>query len=127
VNQADLIDRVTNVLSGLPRAGSAFLGGSFGRGEADDFSDVDVYVVVAGPEDIPPMLTELPTIWRRCIRSRFRTCLNARTINSVTGMVAPDFTVLTQHEIGYLAGSAQTVVRPAGRIRKDARHFRAPL
>jgi len=105
VNQADLIDRVTNVLSGLPRAGSAFLGGSFGRGEADDFSDVDVYVVVAVPDDIPPMLTELSNNLEKVHPIAFSNVLpNARTINSVTHeWLRFDFTVLTQHEIAYFA------------------------
>jgi predicted nucleotidyltransferase len=105
VNQAALIDRISSVLSGLPRVGGAFLGGSFGRGEADDFSDVDVYVVVAAPEDIPPMLAELSNNLEKVYPIAFSNVLpNARTINSVTGEWQRfDFTVLTQHEIAFFA------------------------
>jgi predicted nucleotidyltransferase len=45
--QQSLIDSIMRVLTADPRIESAWLSGSFGRGEADDWSDVDVTVVAA--------------------------------------------------------------------------------
>ncbi len=45
--QQALIDRIADVLGGDTRIEAAWLAGSFARGEADDFSDVDVLVLVA--------------------------------------------------------------------------------
>lgn len=47
--QAGLIDAVAEALRGDPRIEAAWLSGSFGRGTADAFSDVDVLALV--PED----------------------------------------------------------------------------
>jgi predicted nucleotidyltransferase len=103
VNQAALIDRIAETLSDLARVRGAFLGGSFGRGEADAFSDVDVYVVVDDADDIPSMLTELSNNLGKVHPIAFSNVLpNARTINSITReWLRFDFTVLTQHEIVY--------------------------
>jgi predicted nucleotidyltransferase len=105
VDQTALIARISDMLGGLERAGSAFLGGSFGRGEADNVSDVDVYVVVANADDIPNMLTELSNNLEKVRPILLSNVLpNARTINSITNeWLRFDFTVLTQHEIGYFA------------------------
>src|SRR5262245_12518988 len=42
-----LIDRLHASLGADPRFVAAWLGGSVGRGDADDWSDVDLYVAVA--------------------------------------------------------------------------------
>ena len=111
MNQRALIDRITEVLGGIERVGGAFLGGSYGRGEADDFSDVDVYVVVADADDIPKCLDELANNLDKVQPILFSNVLpNARTINSITKeWLRFDFTVLTQHEIVYFA---QDQLRP---------------
>ena len=59
MDQAALIDRIAEVLERLPGLGGAFLGGSHGRDEADAYSDVDVYVVVADADDVPDLLPRL--------------------------------------------------------------------
>jgi predicted nucleotidyltransferase len=105
MNQSGLIERITSVSRDLERAGSAFLGGSYGRGEADTVSDVDVYVVVAGQDDIPHMLTELSNNLAKVQPILFANVLpNARTINAITQeWLRFDFTVLTQQEIVFFA------------------------
>ncbi len=105
MNQSGLIERITSVSRDLERAGSAFLGGSYGRGEADTVSDVDVYVVVAGQDDIPHMLTELSNNLEKVQPILFSNVLpNARTINAITQeWLRFDFTVLTQQEIVFFA------------------------
>ena len=45
--QQDLIDRVVDHLATDPRVRGLWLTGSFGAGEADEFSDVDMFVLVA--------------------------------------------------------------------------------
>jgi hypothetical protein len=44
-----LLDRITASLASDERFVAAWLAGSFGRGEADDFSDLDLSIVVADP------------------------------------------------------------------------------
>ena len=85
MNQADLIARITTVLRGIERVRGAFLGGSFGRGEADAFSDVDVFVVVTDAEDIPIVLTELADEVNQVAPILFSQVLpGGRTITSIT-------------------------------------------
>ena len=105
MNQTELIDHIAAMLRDLERAGGAFLGGSYGRGEADAVSDVDVYVVVASADDIPGMLTELSNNLAKVQPILFSNLLpNARTINAITKeWLRFDFTVLTQQEIGFFA------------------------
>ncbi len=111
MHQRALIDRIAEVLRGIERVGGAFLGGSYGRGEADDFSDVDVYVVVANADDVPKCIDELANNLDKVQPILFSNVLpNARTINSITKeWLRFDFTVLTQHEIAYFS---QDQLRP---------------
>src|SRR4051794_36326477 len=103
MNQADLISRITHALGDLERIDAAFLGGSFGRGEADDYSDVDVYVVVAASDTIPAMLGELANGTAEVAPIVFSQVLpNARTINSITtDWLRFDFTIVSRAELGY--------------------------
>ncbi len=105
MNQADLTAQITKVLSVQERVVAAFLGGSFGRGEADDYSDVDVYVVVAAAQDIPIVVAELAGIAGKVSPVLFSQLLpNARTINSITmEWLRFDFTVLSQGELVFFA------------------------
>jgi predicted nucleotidyltransferase len=105
MNQADLIAQITKVLSGLQRIGSAFLGGSFGRGEADDYSDVDVFVVVANAEDVPIVLTELADNVGKVSPILFSKLLpTGRTINSITmDWLRFDLTVVSKAELVWVA------------------------
>jgi hypothetical protein len=50
LNQQTLIDRVSAALADDQRIRGLFLSGSFGRGTADAFSDVDFWAVVAKPD-----------------------------------------------------------------------------
>jgi predicted nucleotidyltransferase len=105
MNQADLITRITTVLSGIDRVGAALLGGSHGRGEADDYSDVDVYVVVSNAEDIAIVLAALTDSVATVAPILFSKPLpNARTINSITTeWLRFDFTVVSGAEMAYFA------------------------
>jgi predicted nucleotidyltransferase len=105
MKQADLIARITKVLSGLERIGGAFLGGSFGRGEADDYSDVDVFVVVANAEDIPIVVTELANNLGMVSPILFSNVLpNGRTINSITmDWLRFDLTIVSRAELVHFA------------------------
>jgi predicted nucleotidyltransferase len=105
MNQADLIARITKVLGGLERIGGAFLGGSFGRGETDDYSDVDVFVVVTNAEDIPIVFTELTNNVGKVSPILFSNVLpNARTINSITmDWLRFDLTVVSRAELVQVA------------------------
>ena len=103
MNQADLIARVTQVLGNLQGVAGAFLGGSFGRGEADAYSDVDVFVVV-DPDVIPDALAQLAskaeTISPLLLS---RTLPNARTINAITvDWLRFDLTVVSPAELAYV-------------------------
>ena len=105
MNQADLIARITTVLSGMEQVGAAFLGGSFGRGEADDYSDVDVYVVVSDAGEIANVLSALAGSVANVSPILFSKPLpNARTVNSITTEWQRfDFTVVSKAEIAYFA------------------------
>lgn len=107
MQQDELIDRVSEVLAGLDGVGSAFLGGSHGRGEADAYSDVDVYVVVADAEYVSSVLADLtgrlgevaPILYSKELP-------NARTINCITvDWLRFDLTVVTAFELPFAAGS----------------------
>lgn len=41
----ELLDRITTALDQEPRVRAAWLVGSYGRGTADEFSDLDVWLV----------------------------------------------------------------------------------
>ena len=85
MDQAALIDLIARVLERLPALGAAFLGGSHGRDEADPYSDVDVYAVVAEAVDIPEMLPRLEQSVDEIAPILFSNVLpNARTINCIT-------------------------------------------
>lgn len=105
MKQVELIDRIGSVLGGLERVGAALLGGSYGRREADEFSDVDVYVVIADAQDVSAAMTELTSSLPSIAPMLFHQVLpNARTINSITrDWLRFDLTVLSRAEVGYLA------------------------
>ena len=108
MDQAALIDRIAEVLEGLPGLGGAFLGGSHGRDEADAYSDVDVYVVVADADDIPDLLRCLEQSVDEISPILFRKVLpNTRTINCITtDWLRFDLTVVSGIELAFVAGGA---------------------
>lgn len=108
VDQAALIDRIAEILEPLPGLGSAFLGGSHGRDEADAYSDVDVYVVVAEADDIPDLLPRLEQSVDEISPILFKKVLpNARTINCITtDWLRFDLTVVSRIELAFVAGGA---------------------
>lgn len=108
MDQAALIDRIAEALEPLPGLGSAFLGGSHGRDEADAYSDVDIYVVVADADDIPDLLPRLEQSVDQVSPILFKKVLpNARTINCITtDWLRFDLTVVSGIELAFVAGGA---------------------
>ena len=108
MDQAALIGRIARVLENLPGLGGAFLGGSHGRDEADAYSDVDVYVVVADAEDIPDVLPRLEQAVDEIAPILYAKVLpNARTINCITmDWLRFDLTVVSGIELAFVAGGA---------------------
>ena len=108
MDQAALIDRIARVLGRLPGLGGTFLGGSHGRGEADAYSDVDVYAVVADEGDIPDLLPRLEQSVDDIAPILFTQVLpNARTINCITmDWLRFDLTVVSATELAFVAGAA---------------------
>lgn len=65
----ELLDRITTVLDQEPRVRAAWLVGSYGRGTADEFSDLDVWLVADARDSLIADWPELsdriaPTIYR---------------------------------------------------------------
>lgn len=61
----ELLDRVTRVLEADAQVKAVWLSGSFGRGEADEWSDLDLHVAVVD-EDWPAVLEEHRALFDRC-------------------------------------------------------------
>ncbi|MDP9372181.1 MAG: nucleotidyltransferase domain-containing protein [Chloroflexota bacterium] len=59
-----LLDRITPLLQADPRVGAAWLSGSFGRDEADEWSDLDLHVAVED-DHFPAFLRERPDLFGR--------------------------------------------------------------
>ena len=99
MDQAAIIKGVTDYLAGDQRIDALFLSGSFGRGEEDEFSDVD-FVAVAPPDHHDTLMQ----VWRsalECVAPLImwkRPYPNAPLINAITEdwircdlyLVAPD-------------------------------------
>lgn len=107
MDQGALTERISDLLAGLEGVGSAFLGGSHGRGEEDAYSDVDVYAVVAEAGDVESVLREIadrvgeiaPVLYSKELP-------NARTINCIaTDWRRFDLTVVTAFELPFVAGT----------------------
>ena len=106
MDQTGLIARIADTLESTPHVGGAFLGGSHGREEADEYSDVDVYAVVADGEHISAVLSQIadrvdeiaPILYSKVLP-------NARTINSITtAWHRFDITVIGPLEMAFIAG-----------------------
>ena len=108
MDQAGLVIRIAGVLERLPGLGGAFLGGSHGRDEADAYSDVDVYVVLAEADDIPDLLPRLEQSVDEIGPILFSKVLpNARTINCITmDWLRFDLTAVSRIELAFVAGGA---------------------
>ena len=106
MDQAALAKRIGEVLKEVPGVGSAFLGGSHGRDEADAYSDVDVYVVVADADEVSDVLTRIAQSLERIAPILFsKTLPNARTINCITDdWLRFDLTVVNGFELAFLTG-----------------------
>ena len=111
MDQAALIDRIARVLERMPGLGAAFLGGSHARDEADAYSDVDVYAVVAEAGDVADALPRLERSVDEMAEILFSKLLpNVRTINCITmDWLRFDITVVSGIELAFVAGGA---VRP---------------
>lgn len=57
-----LLERITRVLAGDDRIAAAWLSGSLGRGEGDEWSDLDLYVAVADAQ-YEAVLAERPNLY----------------------------------------------------------------
>ena len=106
MDQPALAKRIGEVLKEVPGVGSAFLGGSHGRDEADSYSDVDVYVVVADADEVSDVLGRLSQALGRIAPILFsKTLPNARTINCITDdWLRFDLTVVNGFELAFLTG-----------------------
>ena len=106
MDQAEIANRIGEVLKEVPGVGSAFLGGSHGRDEADSYSDVDVYVVVADADEVSDVLTRMSQVLERIAPILFsKTLPNARTINCITDdWLRFDLTVVNGFELAFLTG-----------------------
>jgi predicted nucleotidyltransferase len=62
-----LLNRIVDLLSADRRVGAAWLSGSFGRGEADEWSDLDLHVAVEDTS-LREFLAERSTLYRRIAR-----------------------------------------------------------
>jgi predicted nucleotidyltransferase len=60
-----LLALVTQALEADPRVTAAWLSGSYGRGEADEWSDLDLHVAVVD-EQLPAFLEEHQALFARC-------------------------------------------------------------
>lgn len=107
MDRGALTERISDLLAGLEGVGSAFLGGSHGRGEEDAYSDVDVYAVVADAGHVESVLREIanrvgeiaPVLYSKELP-------NARTINCIAmDWRRFDLTVVTAFELPFVAGS----------------------
>ena len=102
-----LVTKITTFLKRRSDIGGAFLGGSHGRDEADAYSDIDVYVVVADTEIVQETLKQLADSVAEirapsCIRTYYRMLVR---INCITeDWQRFDLTVVTGLELGFLAG-----------------------
>jgi predicted nucleotidyltransferase len=74
MQQRELIRRAGDVLEKDARVLAAWLAGSFGRGDADAFSDVDLLVVV-GDDERPGFLDEWESIVERIAPTVYRNAL----------------------------------------------------
>jgi predicted nucleotidyltransferase len=63
-----LLAKVTHMLEADPRVTGAWLSGSYGRGEADEWSDLDLHVVVQD-EHLSSFLDEHLALFERCGKS----------------------------------------------------------
>ena len=81
--QAALIEALRSVLAGDARVHSAWLSGSFGRGKADAWSDVDILVVVDA-EDLEPSVAEYGGMRNPVGETVFLRVLFSRVVTAVT-------------------------------------------
>jgi predicted nucleotidyltransferase len=104
MDHAELAERIGEALENCPGVGAAFLGGSHGRGEADAYSDIDVYAVVADSEEMTDVVTRLARTAEAVAPLVFSKVLpNARTINCITlEWHRFDLTVVTGSELAFL-------------------------
>lgn len=58
--RSTLLDRIVQLLEADHRVAAAWLSGSFGRGEADDWSDLDLHVAIK-EEHFTAFLTVCPS------------------------------------------------------------------
>jgi hypothetical protein len=64
LTQQELIEQVARRMADLPELRALFVGGSYGNGTADTYSDVDL-IALAEPSDI----TALAARWRQILES----------------------------------------------------------
>jgi predicted nucleotidyltransferase len=102
--QKSLIDSITRVLSADTRIESAWLSGSFGRGEADEWSDVDVTVVASDrtfDQTVGTYANDLSAI----ANVVYMNVISGRIVNAVTdGWARFDLTFLKPAEFARATG-----------------------
>ena len=111
MTQQELIERVARELADLPELRALFVGGSYGSGTADAYSDVDL-IALAEPADIAAVAARWRQLLERIDRVVFWNELGPGPIllNAITqDWLRCDMLVMTPPEF---VGRAKTTVRP---------------
>jgi predicted nucleotidyltransferase len=122
MNQHTLIDRVTAALADDQRIRGLFLSGSFGRGSADAYSDVDFWAVVARPDQ-----EAVATDWRKLLEKivpivYFNRLPWALVLNAITdGWLRCDLDIGAPDQLG---GRTQDRLKPL--LDRDGIHASLP-
>lgn len=106
--QQALLDRLTAALASDPRVHAAWLSGSFGRGEGDAWSDVDVAVLVE-PDDLAQVIAAFRAPRPDMPPVVFGQLVHGRVVSAVTpDWERFDLTFVTPAELAWLDGAALT-------------------
>jgi hypothetical protein len=107
--QAALIERARSVLIKDARVRGVWLSGSFGGGTADEFSDIDLWVVV-DPDDLDGVCADGPALCDAIATVVLRNQIGSRVFSCVTSdWMRLDLTFGTTEEV---AGRTTSTVKP---------------
>jgi predicted nucleotidyltransferase len=109
-SQRDLIERAAQVLGCDARVLGVWLAGSFGRGDSDEFSDVDLWVVV-DEQDLSSFCNNWPTTSEEIAPALLRVQVGDRPVFShvTAGWLRYDVAIGTPAEI---PGRSRSAVKP---------------
>src|SRR4051794_31490721 len=109
-SQRELIERATQVLGRDARVLGVWLAGSFGRGDSDEFSDVDLWVVV-DQQDLTSFCDSWPTTSEEIAPAVLRVQVGDRPVFSqvTAGWLRYDVVIGTPADI---SGRSRSAVKP---------------